>query len=111
MTLFHPLPALAVQMLLGLLVLIGLDTVIGILSALGNGSFRLSKVADFLKTAILPIVGPNLVLAVLALAFGSTYVTVLESGIVVAAAALVGQIGAKTGLKLQNPLQPTNPQN
>jgi hypothetical protein len=94
---FH-LTATETTAFLWTLILIGADTLAGIIAALAAGRFDLSEIARFLQTAVLPYVGSLLVLGILATANPGQF----ESAFVAASAAVdlkfLGDIAKKLGV-------------
>jgi len=103
MPLIHPLPAYDYRLLFYLVIAIALDTALGILKALVKGTFRLSQVARFLRTSVLPLIGTNLVVAAYAMTLGNGNGALVATTATAAIAELVAEIGIKLGIKLPTP--------
>ncbi len=101
----HFSPALLTA-LLALLVATVVDTGVGILRSVVKGSFHLSFVANFLKTTILPLFGPVMLLAVLTTGFpqASTYVVAFTwAAVAKLLADISGKLGVNLGMLLPKP--------
>jgi hypothetical protein len=82
-----------------LLVLIVVDTVVGIGKSLASGVFHLSLIANFLKTAVVPLVLPLMGLYLLAVVIPQTQALALSAA-GAAVVKMLSDIGAKLGINL-----------
>ena len=98
--------------LIGLLVAIGADTLAGILVAVIKGTFKLSFIANFVQTSVLPYVGGALVLAILAATNPSQFDAPFLAAVSAAGLKFLGDIYSKLqglGVPVETPTTTTTP--
>jgi hypothetical protein len=96
---FTPPTPLMVTGLYVLMVAVAVDTGAGMLKALMSGTFHLSLVGNFLRTAVLPLVGPAMLLYLLAMAVPQVQSLAL-SFVGAATAKLLSDTAMKLGVNL-----------
>lgn len=98
--------------LIGVLVAIGADTLAGILLALVKGTFKLSYIANFVQTSILPYVGGLLVMVLLAATNPAQFDTAFLAAASAVGLKFLGDIVTKLqalGLPVEEPATPAQP--
>ncbi len=89
--------------LISLLILISVDFILGVIVALKSGTFRLNKLASFLNTSVLGMVGGYFLVGIMAVVEPSFAITVTASWVAIDAALVAMIINKLKALGLPMP--------